>query len=61
MFSALSVSNVDFVPRDISALLDPFCLDGGKCFSNRVLVETNFEASKRLVLKAFQSLKNGLD
>ena len=28
---------------------------------NRVLVETNFEASKTLFLKAFQSLKNGLD
>ena len=28
---------------------------------NRALVETNFEASKTLCLKAFRSLRNGLD
>ena len=33
-------------------------LDG---FSNRVLVEIHFEASKTLYLKAFRSLKNDLD
>ena len=31
------------------------------CFSRRVLVETNFEASKRLFSKAFRSLKDCLD
>ena len=31
------------------------------CFSNRILVETNFEASKTRYLKVFWSLKNGLD
>ena len=37
-------------------------LDGGNsAFSNRVLVKTNFEASKTLHLKAFQSLKKRLD
>ena len=42
--------------------LSSFSLDGGKrAFSNTVLVETNFEASKPLFLKAFRSLKGGLD
>ena len=37
-------------------------LDGGnRALVNRVLVETNIEASKTRYLKAFQSLKNCLD
>ena len=44
--------------------LGPLSLDGGNSalvIANRVLVETNFEASKTLRLMAFQSLKNCLD
>ena len=46
-----------------TAFPDPlYFLDGGNsALLIGVFVETNFEASKTLFLKAFWSLKNGLD